>query len=268
MIPPVVDASWLAEHTGEVVLADVRWYLDGRSGRDAYDGGHLPGAVFADLDRWLAAEPSPSQGRHPLPEPEVFARGMGELGIGDAATVVAYDDAGGTIAARLVWMLRVTGHDAALLDGGLTGWSGPLSRTPAAPAQTTFTAVGWPAERLAQLAELAGAGHLIDARQAERFRGEVEPVDARPGHIPGAKSLPCRESVDANGRFLPLEALRSRLAGAGIRPGDDIVAYCGSGVTACHNLVMLELAGFGPGRLYPGSWSQYAATDLPAATGS
>jgi thiosulfate/3-mercaptopyruvate sulfurtransferase len=265
-MPPVVDAEWLAAHADEVVLADVRWYLDGRSGTAAYEAGHLPGAVFVDLDEWLAAEPTVEGGRHPLPEPEVFARGMGSLGIGDRTTVVAYDDAGGTIAARLVWLLRVTGHDAALLDGGLTAWSGPLSLAPVVREPAAFTSVPWPAERVAGIADLSSAEHLVDARQGERFRGEVEPVDARAGHIPGAESLPCRESLDSDGRFLPPAQLQSRLAAIGISAGDDVVSYCGSGVTACHNLLMLELVGYGAGRLYPGSWSQYAATDLPAAS--
>src|SRR3954447_2748230 len=114
MIPAVVDATWLAARREDVVLADVRWYLDGRSGRAAYDAGHLPGAVFVDLDRWLAAHAAPEAGRHPLPDPEVFAEGMAQLGVGDDDVVVAYDDDSGTIAARLVWLLRVTGHDAAL----------------------------------------------------------------------------------------------------------------------------------------------------------
>lgn len=267
VMPPVVDADWLDGHP-DVVLADVRWYLDGRSGRDAYAGGHLPGAVFVDLDKWLAAEPSAAEGRHPLPDPEVFARGMASLGIGDDTTVVGYDDAGGTIAARLVWLLRVTGHNAALLDGGLTAWSGPLSQDLVVREPAAFTPAPWPAERLAGIPDLSAAQHLVDARQGERFRGEVEPVDPRAGHIPGAQSLPCRESLDSDGRFLPLHELQSRLADLGIAAGDDVVSYCGSGVTACHNLLMIELVGYGPGRLYPGSWSQYAGTDLPAATDS
>jgi thiosulfate/3-mercaptopyruvate sulfurtransferase len=266
VIPPVIDAAWLAGRR-DVVLADVRWYLDGRSGRVAYDEGHLPGAVFVDLDEWLAAPASAAEGRHPLPDPAVFARGMGLLGIGDDTVVVAYDDAGGTVAARLVWMLRVTGHDAALLDGGLTAWTGAVTPTAAAPTPTSFTPVPWPTERLAELADLGAADHLVDARQGERFRGETEPVDARPGHIPGASSLPAKDNLEPTGRFLPVAALRDKLAALGIRPGDDVVSYCGSGVTACHNLLALELAGFGPGRLYAGSWSQYAATDRPAATG-
>src|SRR5919202_5276654 len=119
MTPPFVDASWLAAHRDEVVLADVRWYLDGRSGAAAFEEAHLPGAVFVDLDRWLAAPGDPRHGRHPLPDPEVFARGMSDSGIGDSSLVVAYDDAGGVTAGRLVWMLRATGHDAAVLDGGM-----------------------------------------------------------------------------------------------------------------------------------------------------
>ncbi|MEU8614724.1 rhodanese-like domain-containing protein, partial [Actinoplanes sp. NPDC048791] len=126
MIDPVVDQAWVREQSGRVVLADVRWYLDGRSGRAAYDSGHLPGAVFIDLDRWLARHASPADGRHPLPDPEVFAAGMAAAGIGDDDTVIGYDDAGGVIAARLVWMLRATGHEAALLDGGLTAYQGEL----------------------------------------------------------------------------------------------------------------------------------------------
>src|SRR4051812_30710681 len=148
-MPPVVSPEWLAAHRESVVLADVRWYLDGRSGRAAYDEGHLPGAVFVDLDRWLAAHGGPDAGRHPLPDPEVFAEGMGRLGIGDGDAVVAYDDAGGVIAARLVWMLRVTGHDAALLDGGLASCDGPLETEPDPRSPAVFTPRPWPVERLA-----------------------------------------------------------------------------------------------------------------------
>src|SRR5215210_576304 len=154
MILPVVDADWLAGHCDEVVVADVRWYLDGRSGRAAYDAGHLPGAVFVDLDHWLAGQGEPAQGRHPLPDPEVFAEGMSRLGVADDAVVVAYDDAGGVIAARLVWMLRVTGHDAALLDGGLTAYDGPLSSEPASPAPAAFAPRPWPADRLADVTDV------------------------------------------------------------------------------------------------------------------
>jgi thiosulfate/3-mercaptopyruvate sulfurtransferase len=250
------------------VLVDVRWYLDGSSGRDAYENGHLPGAVFVDLDAWLAADPSPAEGRHPLPEPDVFARGMALVGIGDETPVVAYDDAGGVIAARLVWMLRATGRDAALLDGGLTGYDGELATGSFTRPAAWFTPRPWPTDRLASMDEARHGKHLVDARPGPRFRGEGDDVDPRSGHIPGAVSLPCRENLDPSGRFLPVDELRAKVEAVGINDGDDVISYCGSGVTACHNLLMLEHAGFGVGRLYPGSWSQYAATDLPAATGS
>ena len=268
MIPPVVDADWVAERA-DVVLADVRWYLDGRSGRAAYDAGHLPGAVFVDLDAWLAGPPSPAAGRHPLPDPEVFATGMGRLGIGDDDTVVAYDDEGGVIAARLVWLLRATGHDAALLDGGLTAWAGRLETATPARGPRRFTARPWPEDRLAAMDEAADrANVVIDARARERFLGAVEPVDPRAGHIPGARSLPARGHLDRTGRLLPADELRRRLADVGIDGTRPVVSYCGSGVTACHNLLVMEHAGLGEGRLYPGSWSQWSHDAArPVATG-
>jgi thiosulfate/3-mercaptopyruvate sulfurtransferase len=265
---PVVDAAWLSDHRDAVVVCDIRWYLDGRSGADAYAGGHIPGAVFVDLDTDLCAKPSATAGRHPLPEPDAFAAAMGRLGIAGDDLVVAYDDAGGACAARLVWMLRVTGHDAALLDGGLATWHGPLET--AAPARTParFDAVPWPAEHVADSVGAASAAVLVDARAAERYRGEVEPVDPRAGHIPGAVSLPLWGNLDADGRFLPPDALRARFEAAGIRAGGDTVVYCGSGVSACHNVLALERAGLGPARLYPGSWSQWSADpSRPVATG-
>jgi thiosulfate/3-mercaptopyruvate sulfurtransferase len=274
MIAPVVDQAWWDRHEADadVALADVRWYLDGRSGRAAYEGGHLRGAVFVDLERWLSGEGGPTVGRHPLPDPATFAAGMARCGIGDDTIVIAYDDAGGVIAARLVWMLRATGHEAALLNGGVTAYRGPLEkgsgsadRSPAA-----FTARPWPAEKLAGAAEAADRGNIvIDARDRNRYRGEQDPIDARPGHIPGAANLPCRENLAADGTFLPADELRRRFEESGVVEGSSVISYCGSGVTACHNLLALELAGFAPGRLYPGSWSQYSQmADVDVATGS
>jgi thiosulfate/3-mercaptopyruvate sulfurtransferase len=259
MIAPVVDAAWLAAHRDAVVVADVRWYLDGRSGPAAYQAGHLPGAVFVDLDRWLSGNATAQDGRHPLPDPQVFAEGMAQLGVGDADTVVAYDDAGGVIAARLVWMLRATGHAAALLDGGLAAWPGPLETAAASPARATFTARPWPEDRLASIDDAADPAFVVlDARDRDRYRGGPDPVDPRSGHIPGARSLPCRENLDPAGRFLPVEQLRRRLSQVGVDDAASVVSYCGSGVTACHNLIALEHAGLGLGRLYPGSWSQWS----------
>jgi len=269
-IPPVVDGDWVVEHASEAVLADVRWYLDGRSGRAAYDAGRLPGAVFVDLDRVLAGPPSDERGRHPLPSAEAFARDMAALGIGDDDTVIAYDDEGGVIAARLVWMLRVTGHEAALLDGGLAAWPGELEREPPAPRPAaTFTTRPWPAERLATIDAAAGADAVVlDARPRERYRGDEEPVDPRPGHIPGARSMPCRENLDRAGRLLAAAELRARFAEAGVSGERIAIACCGSGVTACHTLLALEHAGLPPGRLFPGSWSQWSRDpSRPAAVG-
>jgi thiosulfate/3-mercaptopyruvate sulfurtransferase len=268
MLPPVVPWEWVQSRPN-CVLADVRWYLDGRPGRQAYEVGHLPGAVFVDLDRWLAAPASSDAGRHPLPDPQVFAQGMAELGVADTDTVVAYDDAGGVIAARLVWLLRVTGHEAALLDGGLTAYEGPLEREVRPRPPASFTPRAWPADRLADIDDAVDPGQVVlDARDAVRFRGEHEPVDPRAGHIPGARNLPCRANLDPSGRFLAADELRRRFRAAGVDDDSSVVSYCGSGVTACHNLLSLEVAGFRPGRLYPGSWSAYSrAPGRPVAVG-
>jgi thiosulfate/3-mercaptopyruvate sulfurtransferase len=261
MIAPFVDSAWLRGHFHDVAVADVRWYLDGRSGRDAYEAGHLPNAVFVDLDTALAAPASAGGGRHPLPDPDTFAAALGSLGIGDWDTVIAYDDAGGVIAARLVWMLRATGHEAGVLDGGIDAWDGPLERGQRAVQRAEFSARAWPPELLASIDEVAAAGDavLLDARDGSRFRGESESVDARPGHIPGARSLPVREHVGADGRLLPADRLRERLVAVGVQPDTEVISSCGSGVTACHNLLVLEHLGMRPGRLYPGSWSEWSA---------
>ncbi|MCH6171501.1 sulfurtransferase [Pseudonocardia alaniniphila] len=256
MIAPVVSDAPVG-----AVLADVRSYLDGRVGRDAYDAGHLPAAVFVDLGEVLADHTDPSvAGRHPLPDPEAFARDMSALGIGDDDVVVAYDDAGGVMAARLVWMLRATGHEAALLDGGIQAYDGPLETDPPLRAPATFTARPWPQDKLASIEDAAQAGaHIvIDARQRERFEGAPDNLDPRFGHIPGARSVPCRENLAPDGRFLPQDELRATFAAAGITGEEPVISYCGSGVTACHNLIALEHAGLGGGRLFPGSWSQWS----------
>lgn len=262
-LPVIVDASWLAAHTGDVVVADVRWYLDGRRGRTAYDGGHIPGAVFVDMDTALSTKGDPTAGRHPLPDPAAFAAALATLGVGDDTAVVAYDDAGGGVAGRLVWMLRAQGTPAALLDGGLAAWPGELSTDAPAPTAATRTTRPWPAGWTAEVAEVAapGAGTtVLDARAPERYRGEVEPVDPRAGHIPGARNLPLGRLLDpATGRLAEPEVLRERFAAVGVTDAADLVASCGSGVSACLLLVAAEHAGLGRGRLFVPSFSGWSS---------
>lgn len=259
---PFVDPEWLAAHREEVAVADVRWYLDGRDGRAAYEAGHLPGAVYVDLDAHLASHADEALGRHPLPAPEVFAAGMSAAGIGDGTPVVAYDDAGGVIAARLVWLLRALGQPAALLDGGIG--TGTLETGPVDAVPATFTPRPWPAQRLAGIDDLHAPGRLLlDAREPDRYAGSVEPVDPRPGHIPGAVNLPARAMLGGDGRLLGADVLREQLDVAGALGTGDVVASCGSGVTACHTLLVLEHLGRPAGRLYPGSFSQWSRTDRP-----
>lgn len=274
---PIVEASEVVAIRG-VVACDVRWYLDGRSGRDAYDAGHLPGAVFVDLDEDLTSTPGSEVGRHPLPTPEAFARAMGDLGIGPDDPVVAYDDAGGMAAGRLVWMLRVLGRPAALLDGGIGAWDGPLETSPTVRSPVVMPVEPWPVGAVATIDEVAAVaasggaeGIVLDARGAERYRGESEPVDPRAGHVPGARSAPFAANLEVEGprigRFRSPDDLVARYEEIGVVAATDVVAYCGSGVSACHDLLAMEHAGLGRGRLFVGSWSQWSYSDRPAAVG-
>ena len=246
-----------------LVVADVRWSPD-RPAIDAYRQGHIPTAVFVDTNTDLSAPRGASGGRHPLPTPARFAAAMGRLGIGDDTAVVAYDDAGGSIAARLWWMLRVTGHRAAVLDGGLRAWQGQVATghdEPRAPAE--FHPRPWPAQAVVDAEAVDRLrtdprALVLDARASERYRGEVEPIDAVAGHIPGAVNAPWAENLDpATGRFLDAAELRRRYQELGVRPGIEVVAQCGSGVTACHALLAMDVAGFDIARLYVGSWSDW-----------
>jgi thiosulfate/3-mercaptopyruvate sulfurtransferase len=271
-IAPFVSPTWLAAHLDDVVVVDCRWSLDGSQGHPEYVQGHVPGAVFVDLDAELAAPPSSGGGRHPLPAPRDFATVMARAGVGDRSTVVAYDTAGGAIAARLVWMLRVLGHPAAVLDGGLDAWDGPLEAGEVERPVHGFTPRPWPVDAIAEADDVAavaaGGGLVVDARAGERYRGEVEPVDPRPGHVPGAVNLPFADNL-ADGRLRPDTELRDRFVAAGIAPDRDTVVYCGSGVTACHDVLAMELAGLGRPRPFVGSWSAWSADpDRPAATGA
>ena len=267
---PIIHVADLEQLGAPVVVCDVRWYLDGRSGRDAYRAGHIPGAVFVDLDVHLAGPPSAAVGRHPLPDPADFADALARLGIGQAHTVVAYDDVGGMVAGRLVWMLRILGQPAALLDGGLDAWAGLLATGETKPTPVDCPARLWPDSALVDINQAASwvdRGILLDARGVERYRGDTEPVDSRAGHIPGARSAPFADNLSVDGRFRGADQLRERYAALGVDDAGEAVVYCGSGVSACHDLLAMEHAGLGRGRLYPGSWSQWSASDRPAIVG-
>lgn len=265
---PLVDADWLASHLDDVVVCDTRWYLDGRSGRQAYTGGHIPGARFVDLDTDLSAPAGPT-GRHPLPSPDAFAAAMGRLGIERNSTVVAYDDAGGMVAGRMWWMLDAAGVSCAVLDGGIRAWSGLLSTDSPVVAPTSFAPVPWPPERFVsadQVAALDADTVLIDARSTERYRGDENPVDPRFGHIPGATSAHFAANL-LDGRLQGIDELTAHYRSLGITEDTDVVAYCGSGVSACVDLLALRLIGVDQTSLYVGSWSEWGAdTDRPLAT--
>jgi len=263
---PLISAEWLAEHLDDVRVVDVRWYLDGRSGRAAYDSGHLPGAVWLDVDADLSAPATVVDGRHPLPTPERFAAALARAGIAEGTPVVAYDDDGGSKAARLWWMLRVLGEPAAVLDGGLAAWDGPLTGDEPAYPPVPRPARPWPTDRFVSADDLLGDGRpLYDARTAERYAHGDPAVDPRPGHVPGAISAPWGENLGADGRFRPPAELRERFAAA----TNGAIAYCGSGVTACHDLLAMHLAGIENTALYTGSWSQWGADpSRPIETGA
>jgi thiosulfate/3-mercaptopyruvate sulfurtransferase len=258
-VDPFVSGAWLEEHIDDVVLCDVRWNPDGGSNA-AYAAGHLPGAVHVDLDRDLSAAPTLEDGRHPLPDAATWSATLGRLGIAPDDTVVAYDDGVGAIAARLVWMLRVSGIDAALLDGGMTAWSGELSTDPVLPRPTIVPLRPWPSEVLADIDDVAAAPVVLDARDAARYRGDDAGPDRRAGHIPGARHAPYTGNVDERGFLRDEDELRAVYEPLAADAGDDqpVVASCGSGVTACHDLLVMEHLGLPAGRLFPGSWSQWA----------
>lgn len=277
---PIVDVEWLANNLDQVRVVDVRSYMDGRSGRDAYTAGHIAGAVFASLDDDLSAPVGATGGRHPLPDPSAFAAVMARLGVSDDTAVVAYDDAGGTIAARLWWMLNALERSVAVLDGGLPAWTDaghaltPESATPkpASPAPASFTAQPWPEHLIISADDVADRigtpTTILDARSHGRFLGEAFPVDPRYGHVPGARSAPATANIDPDtGRFESIEQARHRYESVGALSGDEVVAYCGSGVTACTDLLQLQRLGVA-GRLYVGSWSDWGADhDRPLETG-
>ena len=264
---PLADVLWLREHLGEpdLMVVDCRFTLgEPGAGRRAWLSGHVPGATFIDLDSELANEPG-ERGRHPLPGADTFEAAARRAGIGPDSRVVAYDEAGEGGAVRLWWLLRHFGHEeVAVLDGGLVAWreaGGPLSTGEETVEPGGFVARAREGDT-ADADEAAAAPVLLDARAPERFRGEWEPIDPVAGHIPGAVNVPSAE-LAPGGRFLEPAELRARLERAGAGPGRGVVAYCGSGVTACTIVLAAELAGLHPARLYPGSWSEWSRGGRP-----
>lgn len=257
----VPDANW--------AILDCRFDLtDPDQGEEAYRSGHIPCAVYAHLDRDLAAKPNGASGRHPLPAVEEMVATFSRCGIDSSVQVIAYDDRGGGFAARLWWMLRFLGHDsAAVLDGGISAWTQagyPLTDGVEHRAVRTFHASVRPemVASLQQIRERSESSHarLIDARAPERYRGELEPLDPVAGHIPGAVNRFWQDNLNEQGYFRPSEELADAFQELmGDTPPDQFIAYCGSGVTSCHHLLAMEHIGLKGARLYPGSWSQWCS---------
>jgi thiosulfate/3-mercaptopyruvate sulfurtransferase len=282
---PLVDAATLERLRGaqEVVVVDVRHDLmKPGAGREAYAAGHIPGAFFLHLDQDLSGPQRTPEGRflgrHPLPDRARLAARLGALGVGDRTLLVAYDEADGMYASRLWWLSLWLGHaDVAVLDGGLRAWQAagfPLSSDVPRATPRALSA-GQPLVATIDADEIERALgtprlRVIDARAGERYRGDVEPLDAKAGHIPGALNRPFKMNVDANGRFKPAAELRSAfeplVAGT---TADARVSQCGSGVTACHNILAMAVAGLPLARLYAGSWSEWSSSPArPVATGA
>lgn len=244
-------------------VLDVRWRLDRPDGRDEYLAGHLPGAVYVDLDTELASHGEPTDGRHPLPSEAEFQAAARSWGINDGDRVVVYDNLKSLSAARAWWLLRYAGiADVRLLDGSLRAWTDAghaleTGQVVAEPGSVEVHFGALPTIDIDGAAAAPASGILLDARAGERYRGETEPVDPRAGHIPGATSAPTTDNVDESGRFLSAEQLRARYENLGITAETPLAVYCGSGVTAAHEIVALTLAGF-DAALYPGSWSQWS----------
>ncbi|MFJ1733607.1 sulfurtransferase [Streptomyces sp. NPDC088254] len=269
-------AGGLAGDAPPVVL-DVRWQLTlakaagepAFDGRAAYASGHVPGAVYVDLDRELAGTPG-TRGRHPLPDLAEFGAAVRRAGVSAARPVVVYDGGQGWAAARAWWLLRWTGHpDVRVLDGGLPSWQGELQTDVPVPGEGDFEPAPVAAELLDAdgAAALARSGVLLDARAGERYRGEVEPIDRVGGHIPGAISAPTTDNVGPDGRFLPAGDLRDRFKALGATEGTRVGVYCGSGVSGAHEVLALAVAGV-PAALYVGSWSEWSSDpSRPVAVG-
>lgn len=267
---PLVSARWLREHLedSDVRVIDFRWYLLDRKGQEEYRRGHLLGAVFVDLEAVTGRKDAANRGRHPLPTAEQFESEMQRAGVSSTTKVVVYDDAGGSVAARLWFLLGWFGHESqAVLDGGLQAWEAPLDAGVPSIGRGTFRSHKPDPSGILNFDDVRALDGvpLLDARAGERYRGEKEPVDPKAGHIPGAMSAPWMENLGPDGRFKSPTELRARFVELGA--ADGAVVYCGSGVNATHDLLAMEVAGLHKGRLYAGSWSDWSNRDASVATG-
>jgi thiosulfate/3-mercaptopyruvate sulfurtransferase len=267
---PLISASELRDRLGAVTVLDVRYRMGGPGGRAEHEKAHVPSAAYVDLDTELAGPPGEA-GRHPLPDTEVFEAAMRRAGVRDDRPVVVYDDWSGLAACRAWWLLRYHGHpDVRVLDGAWTAWvesGGEVHTGTTLPGRGGFTARPG-AMPVVGADEVLGVPVVVDARAPERFRGEVEPIDPVAGHIPGAVNVPTTTNLSADGRFRPASELRALYAAAGVTGDEGVVAYCGSGVTAAHDVLALELAGI-RAALYAGSWSGWITDPTrPVETGS
>lgn len=272
---PLVSVEALAARLDDPGLrvVDVRWVLgEPGKGRQAYDAGHIPGAIFLDVDQDLVAPTGP--GRHPLPDPAAFRARLAAAGIGSGHSIVAYDDVGGWVASRLWWMLDDLGHhDVAVLDGGYPAWVAAGLPTTAEVSRFEPAALRL-AGRWSKVIDLEGLRDrlgdvvLLDARAAPRYRGETEPIDAVAGHIPTALNVPTGSNLAPDGRLLPASALRERFVALGADGSSrHVVTSCGSGVSACFNSLAMRVAGLPDPILYPGSYSDWTQRSMPVATG-
>lgn len=267
------ELSQLLRSDQPIRLLDVRWALGRTDGREEYEAGHIPTASYVDLDTELAGHGDPADGRHPLPDPESFQAAARGWGLSDGEPVVVYDAGPALAAARAWWLLRDAGlDDVRILDGGYAAWTASGEEVEVGPSNpvagnVTLDPGQSPTVDIDAAAAFPETGILLDARAAERYRGEVEPIDPKAGHIPGAISAPTTDNVDASGRFLEAGALRERFAELGVREGQPVAVYCGSGVTAAHEIAALSIIGV-QAALYPGSWSAWSNhPDRPVATG-
>lgn len=274
----IVSMEWVRQRLGnaDVVIVDCRFALGKPdAGREAYAAGHLPGAVYIDLERDMSGPVTEHGGRHPLPDLGTFTLKLWKAGVADTSTVIAYDDQGGAMASRFWWMMHFLGHDqTVVMDGGFTKWQEaglPVTDAVPQPAQRSFkphvrnrllVSMNEVKERLGRPGTV-----LIDSREAPRYRGEAEPIDRVAGHIPGAVNAFWKDSLGADGLWQPAAAQRERFAPL-VDGADEVIVYCGSGVTACPNVLALKMAGYDNVKLYGGSWSDWISyADNPIATG-